>query len=193
MNRIRIKVVSAATMMLLLSVTALPAQAAKYKIDPAHSFIEFSILHLGYSVLKGRFNTLRGSFEYDEIKPYKTSVQVEVDTRSIDSNHAERDKHLRSSDFLDSGKYPKASFKSTGFKQTGDKGTLTGDLTLHGVTRGITMVVEEIGAGDDPWGGFRRGFKGSTPLLRSDYGIDHYLGPKSASLELLVYIEGIRE
>lgn len=182
-----------AGMSLIFSLSSTSVVAEKYQIDPLHSFIQFSILHLGYSVLKGQFNKLNGSFEYDEDNPGSSSIAVEVDTASVDSNHAERDKHLRSKDFLEIGRFPKASFKSTSFKMEGDSGLLKGDLTLHGVTRQITMNVEQIGAGDDPWGGFRRGFKGSTTLLRSDYGIDYNLGPKSTSLELHVFIEGIRQ
>lgn len=187
------KKLALAAISLIFALSSTSVVAEKYKIDTAHSFIQFSILHLGYSVLKGQFNKLNGSFEYDEKNPGNASIEVEVDTASVDSNHAERDKHLRSKDFLEVSNFPKASFKSTSFKMEGDRGVLKGDLTLHGVTQQLTMNVEQIGAGDDPWGGFRRGFKGSTTLVRSDYGIDHNLGPKSASMELQVFIEGIRQ
>ena len=137
--------------------------AADYVIDTrgAHASIKFKISHLGYSWLHGRFNTFSGGFSYDENNPSASKVSVEIDTASVDSNHAERDKHLRSDDFLDVAKYPKASFVSTSFSEQGDgKATLTGDLTLHGVTKPVTIDVVQVGAGKDPWGGFRRGFSG---------------------------------
>jgi polyisoprenoid-binding protein YceI len=177
----------------LLGTASMGAWAEKYAIDPAHSFIEFSISHLGVSVLKGRFNKLKGEFNYDESAPDKANIWVEVETGSVDSNHAERDKHLRSDDFLDVGEFPMARFESTSFTPNGDNGVVKGNLTLHGVTKAVTMEVTQVGAGKDPWGGYRRGYQGTMTLVRSDYGIEKSLGPQSASLELGVFIEGIRQ
>lgn len=182
----------------LAAAIALPWQALaeKYVIDTegAHAFILFRIQHLGYSWLSGRFNTFNGSFEYDEKNPDKASVQVEIDVASIDSNHAERDKHLRDEDFLHVDKYPKASFVSTSFKDNGDgTAVLTGDFTLRGVTRPVTIDVEHIGHGSDPWGGYRRGFEGTTRIALADYGIKYNLGPKSKEVELTLSVEGIRQ
>ncbi len=170
--------------------------AATYVIDTqgAHASINFKIKHLGYSWLVGRFNTFSGQFEYDPAATGKSSVEVKIDTASIDSNHAERDKHLRSADFLDTGKFPEASFRSTGFKPTGEgQGELTGDFTLKGVTRSITFPVQLIGEGSDPWGGYRAGFEGSTSLKLTDYGITYNLGPASTEVEIGLHIEGIRQ
>jgi polyisoprenoid-binding protein YceI len=170
--------------------------ADKFVIDTkgAHAFIHFRIQHLGYSWLTGRFNDFTGSFVYDEKDPAAASVTVDIDTASIDSNHAERDKHLRGEDFLDVEKYPKAHFVSTAFEELGNgKATLEGELTLHGVTRPVTIAVEHIGHGPDPWGGYRRGFEGTTQIALADFGIDYDLGPKSKNLELILSIEGIRE
>ena len=183
----------ALTAALLLPVQVL---ADKYIIDTkgSHAFIQFRIQHLGFSWLTGRFNTFSGSFEYDEKDPSKASVQVEIDTASVDSNHAERDKHLRGDDFLDVEKYPKAQFVSTAFSEN-DDGTavLKGDLTLHGVTKPVTIDVEHIGHGEDPWGGYRRGFEGRTRIALADYGITYDLGPKAKELELILSVEGIRQ
>lgn len=182
----------------LAAAMLLPSQllAAKYVIDTegSHAFILFRIQHLGYSWLSGRFNTFSGNFEYDENNPDKASVQVEIDVASIDSNHAERDKHLRGEDFLDVRKFPKASFESTSFKDNGD-GTaiLKGNLTLHGVTKPVTIDVEHIGHGPDPWGGYRRGFEGTTRIGLADYDINYNLGPKSKEVELTLSVEGIRQ
>ncbi|NIP72165.1 MAG: YceI family protein [Gammaproteobacteria bacterium] len=172
------------------------APAADYAIDTkkAHAFIQFRIKHLGYSWLLGRFNDFGGSFSYDEDNPQAARVEVVIDTASIDTNFAERDKHLRSDDFLDVAKYPEARFVSTGFTPKDDGlAVLTGDLTLHGVTRPVTIAVKEVGHGPDPWGGFRRGFEGTTTLKLADFGIDHDLGPASREVELFFSIEGIRQ
>jgi polyisoprenoid-binding protein YceI len=186
-------ILAALTAMLLLPAIAL---ADRYVIDTegAHAFIQFRIQHLGYSWLSGRFNDFSGRFEYDEDNPSAASVQVEIDTASIDTNHAERDKHLRGEDFLDVGKYPKARFESTAFKEHGDgTATLEGQLTLHGVTRPVTIAVEHVGHGPDPWGGYRRGFEGTTRIALADYDINYNLGPKSKELELILSVEGIRQ
>lgn len=167
-----------------------------YVIDTkgAHAFIQFRIKHLGYSWLYGRFDRFSGTLQYDEAKPENSAIQVTVDTASINSNHAERDKHLRNEDFLDVKKYPTAEFVSTGVRMTGPgMAMLTGKLTLHGVTREIAFPVQHMGGGPDPWGGYRQGFTGSTTLRLKDYGIDYDLGPASAELELMLDIEAIRQ
>lgn len=169
------------------------ANAAQYKIDTdgAHAFIQFKIKHLGYSWLLGRFNTFDGSFNYDAKSPEKSAIQVTVQTASIDSNHAERDKHLRADDYLDVKKYPTATFKSTKYAvKDADNGTMHGDLTLLGVTKSISFPVKKIGEGKDPWGGYRVGFEGVTNLTLGDYGIKSM---SSANVEIQLYIEGIRQ
>lgn len=182
---------------LALAITAPTlAQGADYVIDTkgAHAFIQFRIKHLGYSWLLGRFNDFTGRFSYDERDPDAAQVQVTINTASIDSNHAERDKHLRGEDFLDVDKYPEARFVSTEFKQNEDQtASLTGKLTLHGVTRPVTIEVKPIGQGPDPWGGYRRGFEGSTVLKLADFGIDYDLGPAAREVELFLSVEGIRQ
>lgn len=172
------------------------SMADEYLIDTkgAHAFIQFRIKHLGYSWLYGRFNNFSGSFSYDEKNPSASKVDVIIKTDSIDSNHAERDKHLRGEDFLNVTKYPEARFTSTSFKDNGD-GTamLIGDFTLNGVTRNITIHVKHTGHGPDPWGGYRRGFEGATTLKLADYGITYDLGPASREIELILSVEGVRQ
>ena len=182
--------------LLLLSSTATTAMADNYTIDTkgAHAFIQFKINHLGYSWLYGRFNTFDGQFSYDEKNPAAASVSVNIDTASIDSNHAERDKHLRGKDFLDVSKFPKASFVSTSFTEKGNgKVEIKGDFTLHGITKAITIDAEHIGNGSDPWGGYRRGFAGSTTFALKDFDINYNLGPASEKVEIILSIEGIRQ
>ena len=183
---------------ILVIVFATPgiSMADEYLIDTkgAHAFIQFRIKHLGYSWLLGRFNNFSGSFSYDENNPGASKVNVNIETDSIDSNHAERDKHLRGEDFLNVAKYPKARFTSTSFIDNGDgTAVLTGDLTLHGVTRNINIDVKHIGHGPDPWGGYRRGFEGTTILKLADYGITYNLGPASREVELFLSVEGVRQ
>lgn len=174
------------------------AMAEEYKIDTEgqHAFIEFKISHLGYSWLYGRFNDFEGSFSYDENAPENSSVNVTIDTSSVDTNHAERDKHLRGDDFLSVSDHPKATFKSTKYVPDDDdkgEGTMYGDFTLNGVTKEIAIEVEHVGAGEDPWGGFRRGFEGEVDLTLADYGIDYNLGPTAKEVQLTLSIEGIRQ
>jgi Uncharacterized conserved protein len=182
-------------LLLLILGAAAPAYAADYAIDTkgAHAFIQFRIQHLGYSWLYGRFNDFDGKFSYDEKNPAAAKVEVNIRTASIDSNHAERDKHLRGKDFLDVGKFPSAKFISTGFEDKGNgKAVLKGNLTLHGVTKPVSIDVEHIGAGPDPWGGERRGFFGTTKLVLKDYGIDYDLGPASREVYLDLSVEGVK-
>lgn len=173
-----------------------PAYAADYVIDRkgAHAFIQFKIQHLGYSWLLGRFNQFDGHFSYDEKSPSEAKVMVDIDVSSIDSNHAERDKHLRGKDFLDVKNYPQAKFVSTSFTELeNNKALLKGKLTLHGVTKEIKLEVEHIGHGPDPWGGYRRGFAAKTTLSLSDFNINYNLGPASREVELFISVEGIKK
>ncbi|MEZ5450243.1 MAG: YceI family protein [Thiolinea sp.] len=118
-----------------------------------HASINFRIQHLGYSWLYGRFNDFSGTFSYDEAKPEDAKVEVSIKTDSVDSNHAERNKHLRSDDFLGVEKFPEAKFVSTAYKPNGDgTSTLEGEFTLKGVTKPLNIEVQEIGAGEDPTG-----------------------------------------
>lgn len=172
------------------------AQAADYVIDTkgAHAFVQFRIQHLGFSWLYGRFDDFEGTFSFDENNPEASKVDVTIDVASINTNHAERDKHLRNADFFHVEKYPTARFVSTAMKRTGDKtGVMTGKLTLKGVTREIEIPVTYVGGGKDPWGGYRVGFEGTTKLKLSDFNITYNLGPASQYAEIMLSIEGIRQ
>ena len=172
------------------------AMAADYVIDKEgqHAFVNFKISHLGYSWLYGTFKDFDGSFSFDAANPEASKVSVTLNTASVDSNHAERDKHLRSDDFLNVDKHPTATFESTAVKSTGE-GTadITGNLTLNGVTKPVVIAAEFIGEGSDPWGGYRAGFAGSTTLKLKDFGITKDLGPASETVELILSVEGIRK
>ena len=177
-----------------LVVSAQAAQAADYKIDPSHSFVQFKISHLGYSWIIGTFEKVSGSFTFDpDAGPEGQTVSVEIDTASVDTNHAERDKHLRSAEFLNVDEFPTATFVSTGYEGDAEGGTMKGDLTLLGVTKPIAIAVKKVGAGKDPWGGHRAGFEGTVTLTRKDYGVGYNLGPASESMDLFLFIEGVRQ
>lgn len=176
-----------------VSLFGAPVTATEYRIDPAHSFVEFRANHLGFSWLYGRFNTVSGEFSHDPANPAANRISVEVDTTTVDTRHAERDKHLRSEDFLHVTGFPKATFKSTRYEGTAESGKLHGELTVRGVTRPIVIEMEKMGEGPDPWGGYRAGFSGKYTLTRSDFGIDYDLGPKSTTVELTLGVEGVRK
>jgi len=172
------------------------AMSADYLIDTkgAHASIQFRVKHLGYSWLVGRFNRFEGQFSYDADAPEKTTIEVKIDPASIDSNHAERDKHLRGDDFLDVRKYRTSTFVGTGLEVMNDGAmVLTGDFTLHGHTNSIQLKVSDIGEGKDPWDGYRHGFTAFTVINTSDYGMKSILSPESRQIELFLNIEGVRQ
>ncbi len=172
------------------------AMAADYVIDKQgqHAFVNFKISHLGYSWLWGTFKDFDGTFSFDAAQPEASKVSVTLKTASLDSNHAERDKHLRSEDFLNVSKHPTATFESTSVKSTGE-GTadITGNLTLNGVTKPVVIAAKFLGEGDDPWGGYRAGFEGSTTLKLKDFDIKMDLGPASQTVDLIISVEGVRQ
>ena len=180
-----------------IGVISLPAMADTYLIDTkgAHASINFAIKHLGYSVLTGRFDTFSGEFSYDPAKPEASTVNVSIDTGSVNSNHAERDKHLRSDDFLNVEKFPKATFVSKKIVLGDDKDEfdIVGDLTLNGVTKSVTIEVDKIGEGKDPWGGYRAGFSGETTITLKDFNVKMDLGPASQTVQLELEVEGIKK
>jgi polyisoprenoid-binding protein YceI len=165
-----------------------PLMAANYMIDKPgqHAFITFKVGHLGYSYIVGGFNDFKGTFNHDAKNPGDSKVNVVINTQSIDTNHAERDKHLRSADFLDVSVHPKITFDSTGYVAGANGDTLKGNMTIHGVTKPIEIKVKHLGEGDDPWGGYRSGFVGSVTLNSADFGMPDWVG----DLEIELNIEG---
>ena len=169
------------------------AQAADYVIDTrgAHAAIQFRFKHIGVSWLVGRFNTFSGEFSFDENNIGASKIAVDIDVTSLDSNHAERDKHLRSEDYLTVSKFPKARFVSTRVVDKGEgAATVYGNFTFMGVTKEIAIDAKIVGMGSDPWGGYRVGFEGTTVLKTMDYNLAL---PPSNEVELALYVEGIRK
>ncbi|MDG5468769.1 YceI family protein [Deltaproteobacteria bacterium IMCC39524] len=147
--------------------------AENWKIDPAHTAVEFKIKHLMISWVKGTFTDVKGSVVYDEAEPGKSSVNVEIATASVDTRNKKRDDHLRSPDFFDVATYPVMSFVSKDIVVTNGIPTqINGELTLHGETRTVTLDVEEFSPTiTDPWGNTRRGASASATINRKDFGL----------------------
>ncbi len=170
--------------------------ADDYTIDKTgqHAFIDFKISHLGFSYIYGTFKDWDGTFSFDAKNPEASKIDVTLKTTSVDTNHAERDKHIRTADFLDVSKFPEAKFVSTSVKSTGEgKADVTGNLTLHGVTKPVVIKATFLGEGKDPWGGYRAGFEGTTTIKLKDFDIQKDLGPKSQELELQISFEGVKK
>lgn len=178
-----------------LLLTTGSALAADYKIDKEgqHAFVNFRIKHLGYSWLYGTFKDFDGTFSFDEKNPANDKVNVTINTNSIDTNHAERDKHLRSADFLNVAKFPQATFTSTEVKKDGNDLDITGNLTLNGVTKPVKLEAELTGQGDDPWGGKRAGFEAEGKIRLKDFNITTDLGPASQEVDLIISVEGVQQ
>jgi polyisoprenoid-binding protein YceI len=149
------------------------SQAASYQIDPDHSSFQFKIRHLMVSNVKGDFTKSKGSVVMDDNDVTSLKLELTIEAASVNTAHAKRDEHLRGPDFFDVAKYPTVTFVSKKVMQAGQgKLKVTGDLTLHGVTREVTVDVEgptpEV---KDPWGNFRRGATGTARINRKDFGI----------------------
>ena len=148
------------------------AQHATYAIDPAHSQVDFGIKHMGISTVHGRFAIKEGTIDLDPANLTGSSVVATIDVTSVDTGVAARDGHLRSPDFFDTAKFPSATFKSTKISKTGEGYDVVGDLTLHGVTKPVTLHLEtpskeQVGMDKLP----HRGFTAATTLHRQDFGL----------------------
>ena len=160
--------------MIVVLTGALPAWAdSVWEIDPAHSSVQFSVRHMMVSNVRGAFTKVAGTVRGDEQDPTLAGVEATIDTSSIDTREAKRDEHLRSPDFLDVAKYSTMTFRSKKITKTGDgRYDVTGDLTVHGVTREVVLHVEGPSpAMKDPRGGLRAGASATTRIDRRDFGI----------------------
>ncbi|MCV9964025.1 YceI family protein [Pararhizobium sp. BT-229] len=175
--------------------TAAPAMAADtYKIDPTHSYVGFKASHLGFSNLLGRFEDVEGEFSYDAAAPEKSSVSVDVNVGSVNTNMSERDNHIRGEKLLSTDANPTATFRSTSIEVTGEHtAKISGDLTVLGKTLPIVVDAAHVGGGDDPWGGVRQGFSGRAKLSMKELGVQMDLGPASDAVELVVELEGVKQ
>jgi polyisoprenoid-binding protein YceI len=144
--------------------------AGTWNIDPSHSEVGFVVRHVMVSKVKGVFSKFEGAITVDE-DPLRSRVEATIDASSIDTREPQRDAHLRSSDFFDVETHPEIRFVSTSVAPNGDDFVVTGDLTIHGVTRQVELDLEFNGVAPDPWGGLRAGFSANTEISRADFGI----------------------
>ena len=165
-----------------------------YELDPAHSTIVFSAKHAGFSWTYGMFTKVTGKMNLAD-EPDKSSVEIEADAGSVFTAVKKRDDHLKGGDFLNATQFPKITFKSTKIEAAGDgKYKVTGDLTLHGVTKPVTVEMTHVGAGEFPVDkSFRTGFEGSFTIKRSDFDMKNMLAAASDELRLTVAVEGVRK
>lgn len=147
------------------------AETTEWSIDPAHSHIGFSVPHLMISEVEGQFKTYTGKVQLDEADLTKSQVEFTSEVASLDTGNAERDKHLKSPDFFDAAKHPQLTFKSTKITKAGKGYKLKGQLTVHGVTKDVTLDATVSGAIKNPWGKMVRAVKITGKLKRSDYGL----------------------
>lgn len=161
-------------LIILMTLMIVPtlAQAKTWKVDPVHSSVSFKVRHL-FSKVPGQFNDFSGTIHFDPKKPEAASVEAEVQAASIDTDNEKRDGHLKSADFFEVETYPTITFKSTEVKPGDDGIEVTGDFTMHGVTKPVTFEVEFLGAGPHPMmdGAMVAGFSATTTINRKDFGI----------------------
>lgn len=149
-----------------------PPVASVWEIDPGHAQVEFAVRHLMVATVRGRFGDVMGTIVFDQERPERSSVRTTVAAASIDTRNEARDEHLRSADFLDAASFPLLTFESTSVTPRGRGGALiTGDLTIRGTTRQVTLDAEFHGIVNDPWGNTRAGFSATTAINRKDFGL----------------------
>jgi polyisoprenoid-binding protein YceI len=186
---------SAAAIAFVFSFASLARAAETFKVDPAHSQIIFKINHMGVSNIYGRFNDVNGTMTLDNDDPTKSSFEVEVQAKNIDTGVPKRDDHLRSPDFFNVKQFPTINFKSTGVKKIDDNNyEVTGDLSLHGETKSITVKLEKIGEKDIPQaGGLRAGVGTTFTIKRSDFGMNFMPGGVGEEVTLMINLEGLKK
>ncbi len=160
------------TLIAIMALAAAGLGAEEYKIDGSHSKAQFSVKHLMVSNVRGEFGNMSGTVSFDEKNPGATRIDAALDAATINTGVTKRDDHLRGPDFFDTAKFPTLTFKSKSTRKTADGLAVTGDLTMHGVTKEVVLNVEgptpEI---KDPWGNLRRGATATTKLKRSEFGL----------------------
>ncbi len=168
--------------------------ADRYVLDPGHTYPSFTIDHLGFSVMSGRFNQSEGSLVIDRTGD-KSRLDVVIAAASIDTGHDKRDEHLRNEDFFDVEKYPTITYTSRSVSWNGqNRATVQGELSMHGVTRPVTLDVSSIRCGRHP---FKQvyvcGFDATTTLNRSDFGMTSYAGAVGDEVQIRIEAEATRQ
>jgi len=183
------------TTAIVLALSGLPVVAAadSYTIDPSHTYPNFKIDHLGFSTMHGRFGKTTGRMSMDRAKG-SGSVDIVIDAASIDTGHGKRDDHLRSPDFFNVIEFPQITFTSSTVKYLGDGASLTGDLTIMGVTRSVTLDVPRINCGTHPFNKKQVcGFNATTHFKRSDFGMSYGLPGIGDEVSLDIEVEAFKD
>lgn len=167
--------------------------AGTWDLDPAHTYAGFVVRHLVVTKVRGRFEDVQGTIVTAE-NPLESSVEVQIDLNSVNTNNNDRDNHLRSADFFEVGTDPKLTFRSTGVRQDGDGFVLDGELTIKDVTRTVSLPFELNGFSPDPWGGTRAGFSARAEINRKDYnvnfeGVQNGLAVVGDKVEITIEVE----
>lgn len=175
----------------LLSIAgAASAKPAHYNLDPNHTQVAISWTHFGFSHPAARFDSVTGDFKFDAVDPTRSSIVVTIPIASLDTGVAALDKHLKGPDFFDAEQFSTATFKSTRVQRVGDNGLkVSGDLTIHGVTKPAVLDVTINKVGDHPMGGAAAGFDAKTVIRRSDFGITKYVPNVSDDIAVTITTE----
>lgn len=178
----------------LAMIAGAAAQSGTWQIDPNHSAAQFSVKHLGVSTVRGAFTKVSGSATYDTADPTKTTLNATIEATSIDTRVQMRDNDLRSPNFLDVQKFPTITFQSKQAKSAGaGKLQITGDLTIHGVTKEVVLDVDGPSAPiKDPWGNQRIGASASTKINRKDFGVNGAPGVVGDDISITIDTELIQ-
>ena len=154
-----------------MTAPASTAATSTWTLDASHSAVEFSARHMMITTVKGRFAEMTGTLTATDSTPSSAVVEVSIKAASIDTRTEQRDQHLRSAEFLNVEQFPEITFRSTRAEGTRERFSLTGDLTIHGETRPVTLDVTFEGEGKDPWGGIRMGFSATGKIDRREFGL----------------------
>ncbi len=178
---------------LLLTIASTDAQPTKFVLDNTHTSVVFGIGHLGLSYTYGRFNKVSGEFTLDNSDLTKSMFKVSIDTASVDTNDPKRDEHLRTPEFFDVAKFPAMEFVSSSVVKT-DKGLdVKGNMTIHGVTKEITIPIVKVGEGNSPFGDYRAGFLTQFAIKRSEYEMKNLLNVVGDDVSITFSFEGIKQ
>ena len=183
-------------LIILAALAILPLKAvigADYTVDPGHTYVSFAISHLGFSTMRGKFDKQSGSLQFDPASK-KASVMIEIDAASIDTGHAKRDAHLQSPDFLNAVENPTITFKSTSATWSGNKpATVTGDLTILGVSKPVTLTITSMHCGPNPFSKKETcGFDATGSIKRTDFGVTYGAPAIGEVLDLQIEFEAVK-
>jgi polyisoprenoid-binding protein YceI len=192
MRRILNSVALGGTLLLIANLSY--AEPDAYRIDDTHSFANWTIRHVA-SKTSGTFSDIKGKVLIDREHLANSSVEAKINMLSVNSNHSKRDEHIKKSEYLDVDKYAEMTFVSTKVEaNNNNEGLITGNLTLHGVTKEMTFPFKVLGFGADPWGGYRMGIEAHTAIKASDFGFGWGVKPNAPigdDIEIILLIEGV--